>query len=223
MNLKNNSQSELDAGVSPHALDTKQGLRRTKRASKPIAVKTQSNKKAEQQRIEQEQRGTGAPSENELAEKSPTELQSTAAKAKWSETYTSHADLLGGVAYGDLAKSVFNYETFVNMAGPEGLKFVQQMNPKDPLEKLAVMEALWTHARLARMSQLAVRQTTPEGLRVVNEACDRAANTFRRLMLAIDEHRRPASSDSWIAIQQANLAQQQVVQNVKNLKVAKKR
>jgi hypothetical protein len=55
-------------------------------------------------------------------------------------------------------------------------------------------------------------------VRVINEACDRAANTFRRQMLALAEYRRPPRSDQFVAIRQANLANQQVVQNVESQK-----
>jgi hypothetical protein len=49
---------------------------------------------------------------------------------------------------------------------------------------------------------------------VINEACGRAANTYRRLMLAIAEYRRPAGAEAPVAIRQASIAKQQVVQNV---------
>ena len=50
-------------------------------------------------------------------------------------------------------------------------------------------------------------------MRVLNDACDRAANTFRKLMLALAEYRRPPRSDAFVSIKQANVAGQQVVHN----------
>jgi hypothetical protein len=73
-----------------------------------------------------------------------------------------------------------------------------RMNTRDPLEEMLVVQALWTHTRLARLSSIANQQTNPNHLKVVNDACDRAANTFRRQMLALAEYRRPpAQMRSW--------------------------
>ncbi len=138
-------------------------------------------------------------------------------------TSTPHADVLGGITYKALSESAFNYKIFVDSSGPCALRLVEQQNPKDPLEKFAVMQALWTYARHARLAQLALRQSNISALQVVNEACDRAANTYRRLMLAIAEYRRPLGGESPVAIRQANIAQQQVVQNVEKLAVKKKK
>ena len=81
-------------------------------------------------------------------------------------------------------------------------------------EEMLVIQAAWTHARLARLSSIAHSQENRENLQAVHEACDRAANTFRRQMLALAEYRRPAQANSFVAIRQANVASQQVVQNV---------
>src|SRR5262249_7438177 len=84
------------------------------------------------------------------------------------------------------------------------------------MEEMLVMQALWTHARLARLTGLASQPHTPSDMSILNELCERAANTFRRQMLALSEYRNPRKGDSFIAVKQANLAQQQVVQNVEN-------
>lgn len=89
---------------------------------------------------------------------------------------------------------------------------------RDPLEEMLVVQALWTHTRLARLSSIANQQTTPNHIKVVHDACDRAGNTLRRQMLALAEYRRPPRTDAFMAIKQANVAQQQVVQNVENRK-----
>lgn len=75
---------------------------------------------------------------------------------------------------------------------------------------------LFTHARLVHLSSLANKQTRVEWAAMMNAAADRAANTFRRQMLALAEYRRPsrrAGGDSFTAIGQANIAAQQVIQN----------
>jgi hypothetical protein len=90
----------------------------------------------------------------------------------------------------------------------------ESMQPRDALEEMLVLQMAWTHARIANLSRIAPRQTDANNVRVVNDACDRAANTFRRMMLALAEYRRPPRADHFVAIKQANVANQQVVQNV---------
>lgn len=94
----------------------------------------------------------------------------------------------------------------------------ESVKPRDAIEEMLVLQAAWTHARLAHLSKLSADQTSTTNVRVVNEACDRAANTFRRQMLALAEYRRPPRSDAFVAIRQANLANQQVVHNAENQK-----
>jgi hypothetical protein len=89
----------------------------------------------------------------------------------------------------------------------------ESVQPRDAVEEMLLVELAWTHARIAALSAMAVQQTQTVNLRVVNEACDRAANTFRRLMLALADYRRPRPAPSFVAIKQANLANQQVVHN----------
>jgi hypothetical protein len=91
---------------------------------------------------------------------------------------------------------------------------VERMKPRDPMEEMLILQSIWTHARVAKLSLLANQQTGIQALRVVTEACDRATNAYCRQMLALAEYRRPPRSDAFMAIKQANLAQQQLVQNV---------
>lgn len=90
---------------------------------------------------------------------------------------------------------------------------LQSMQCRDPMEDMLVQQALWTHARVAKLTILAKDQTQLYEIRILHEACNKASNTYRRLMLALAEKRRPKRSDAFVAIKQANLAQQQVVQN----------
>ncbi len=126
-----------------------------------------------------------------------------------------HGDLVGGDIYRILLKAVFSSEVFEEGAIFYARDLVKKMKPRDPLEGMLIQQALWTHTRLAKLSALAVSQTSLEAYRVLNEACDRASNTFRRLMLALAEYRQPGRP-SPLSIQQANLANQQVVQQIIN-------
>lgn len=89
----------------------------------------------------------------------------------------------------------------------------ESVQPRDAVEEMLLVELAWTHARIATLSVMAVQQTQTVNVRVLNEACDRAANTFRRLMLALADYRRPRPAPSFVAIRQANLANQQVIHN----------
>jgi hypothetical protein len=92
----------------------------------------------------------------------------------------------------------------------------ESVQPRDAIEEMLVVQMAWTHARLARLSSIAHNQEHRGNVRVVHDACDRAANTFRRQMLSLADYRRPAQPASFVAIKQANLANQQVVQNVES-------
>lgn len=92
----------------------------------------------------------------------------------------------------------------------------ESVQPRDAVEEMLLLQMAWQHARLGRLSSIAGQQENRENLRVVNDACDRAANTFRRQVLALAEYRRPPRADAFFAIKQANLANQQVVQHVEN-------
>jgi len=65
------------------------------------------------------------------------------------------------------------------------------------------------------LTDLAGHQHDPDRARTLNELADRASNTFRRQMLALREYRRPhRAADPLTTIRQANIAQQQIVQNL---------
>lgn len=98
----------------------------------------------------------------------------------------------------------------------------ERFRPRDPFEEMLIIQAIVTHARALHLNHLATRQERPVTLRTVNEYADRASNTFRRLMLALAEYRRPPRpAASFTAIGQANLAHQQVVVNNEKQQVEK--
>jgi hypothetical protein len=92
----------------------------------------------------------------------------------------------------------------------------ESVRPRDVIEEMLCLQMAFTHARIAKLSLQAIQQVDRNNVQVVNDACDRAANPFRRQMLALGEYRRPPRSDAFVAIKQANVAAQQVVQNVEN-------
>ncbi len=93
---------------------------------------------------------------------------------------------------------------------------MKDMAPRDAMEEMLAVQALLAHARVLHLTKLSGSQTEIKSIQTVNEYADRASNTFRRLMLALAEYRRPPrAGDSFTAIKQANIANQQVVQNEK--------
>jgi len=88
------------------------------------------------------------------------------------------------------------------------------MNPKDPAEEMLVSQLVLAHTRAMHLADMAMSQTSLDQIRIINEYADKAANTYRRLMLALNEYRRPLKGgDSYTQIQQANIAHQQIVDN----------
>lgn len=92
----------------------------------------------------------------------------------------------------------------------------ESVQPRDAIEEMLVVQMAWTHARLARLSSIANNQEQRRNVLIVHDACDRTANTFRRQMLTLADYRRPAQPNNFMAIRQANVANQQVVQNVES-------
>jgi len=91
------------------------------------------------------------------------------------------------------------------------------MNPQDPAEEMLVSQLVLAHTRAMHLADLAICQTNLDQIRIVNEYADKAANTYRRLMLALGEYRRPRKGgDSYTQIQQANIANQRIVDNREN-------
>jgi hypothetical protein len=154
----------------------------------------------------------------ELARRS-TESSQLAVSDKDSKSLAptrGHGDLLAELAY------VFQSDKMGLAQGPlfeaaafATANFQEQMRPKDALERLALAQALMAHGRVACLTKLAATKTDVPSIIAINEACDRATATFVRLMRAINEYRQPPRPGTTVSIGQANLAQQQVVQNIR--------
>ncbi len=127
---------------------------------------------------------------------------------------TVHPDSLADVAYLHLSNKMALGQEQLEMAVPAVLSFQRQMRPKDALERLALTQALMAHGRVAWLTKLATSQTNVHALATINESCERASGTFVRLMRAIGEYRQPRDSSATVSIGQANLAHQQIVQNI---------
>ena len=92
-----------------------------------------------------------------------------------------------------------------------------RMAPRDAAEEMLVAQLLFAHARVMRLTEMSYKQTNVETISAVNECADRASNTYRRLMLALAEYRRPPrAGDTFAVVKQTNIAGQQVIQNHEN-------
>lgn len=133
-----------------------------------------------------------------------------------------HKYILPGAVYKQQLVEAVKCEDIQNTAYLHTEEFLNAMQPRDPLEEMLIVQALWTHGRLAQLHRLATAPQTLDGGRTLHEAIDRAANTFRRQMLALAEYRNPRRGDSitLVKAEQANLAHQQIVNpgvEVKNM------
>jgi hypothetical protein len=171
---------------------------RAKNAGKPAALPKPAETPAQQQGQDKGRRSItlpADPAEQRLAVKD-TYINVMGASVFGAQTRAYVSDDSGRVA-----------ETFI-------AAIRESVRPGDAIEEMLVVQMAWLHARVAKLSLLAMDQTQTNNVRVVNDACDRAANTFRRMMLALAAYRRPPQAAGFVAIRQANVANQQVVQNV---------
>jgi hypothetical protein len=136
----------------------------------------------------------------------------------------SHAGILGVYAYDGICRGIVDPEILrigcglgqeELITGLTGVlpDFVASMNPRDALEKLALEQLMLHHARILALCRQASTNSNLDVVKVLNEACDAASNSFRRLMSAFRDHRQPPPSNTTI-IAQANLSREQVVQNI---------
>jgi hypothetical protein len=87
---------------------------------------------------------------------------------------------------------------------------VQQLGPRDGVEKLMVDQILWLHARLGSLSVLASLEKKADKAAGLHAACDRLADTVRRHVSAFCAYRYPERK-RFVAVKRANIAQQQIV------------
>jgi len=135
-------------------------------------------------------------------EKAPTgKIQHTFNLA--AAVFRHHMEKIGGKGEDGMADQSADY-VYGLMVG---------FKPRDFVEEMLVSQMVLTYGRMAYLTAYADQQTNIKWATMMHEATDRAANTFRRQMLALAEYRRPPRANGFTAIGQANIAQQQVVQN----------
>lgn len=94
---------------------------------------------------------------------------------------------------------------------------IADMAPRDPVEEMAITQLLLAHVRAMHLTSMTNQPLDLHTMRTIHEYADRASNTFRRLMLALAEYRRPPrTGDTFAVVKQANIAHQQVIQNHEN-------
>jgi hypothetical protein len=136
----------------------------------------------------------------------------------------AHPVMVAGVPYGLLTERLTaDNGELCALAPLATLTFIEEMHPRDPLERLALSQVLLTHARACWLTELMTRQTEAATLSSVSEAAERAATTLTRLTRSLREYRAPMTATVSIAqVGQANLGHGQVVQNVLNQEVPQK-
>jgi hypothetical protein len=144
----------------------------------------------------------------------PTERDASPAKPPAAESNDElYAALHGPLAAADALCHINTQGNHIGAAAIYVGKLRQDLKPRDAIEEMLVEQLAVTHARVVKLSGQAVIQKSETWYRTLSETCDRAANTFRRLTLAFREYREPRRT-TVMAIQQANLANQQVVQQI---------
>jgi hypothetical protein len=123
-------------------------------------------------------------------------------------------EIMNAIAYPKEAFEKPQWYPFLETAIDYVKDVVQRMQPRDELERMLIEQSLWLHARVARLSVQAATTTYESKARILNEAADRASNTFRRHLLALKEYRSAQRPKVVMPIQSAhiaNVAGQQVV------------
>lgn len=88
---------------------------------------------------------------------------------------------------------------------------LSQLEPRDAIEAMLIEQMTLTHARVVKLSAQSMLQTNESWRRMMSEEYERAANLFRRQMLAFHEYRQPPKR-TFVAVRNANIANNQVVQ-----------
>lgn len=91
------------------------------------------------------------------------------------------------------------------------LNTLRRIKPQDPMEEMLIGQAMTAHGRVMYLTRIMLDSDEIEVIQRMSEAADRAANTFRRQMLALREYRRPTKTVQFV--RQNNVANQQVVSN----------
>ena len=126
-----------------------------------------------------------------------------------------HGVFLPGSMYRHQLKEVIGGDSdMLDTALQYVLDVMDEFKPRDPAERMLAAQMVQTHVRLMYLTMMSTQQKNLKWAAMMHEAADRASNAFRRQMLAMAEYRRPPRpARQFTAIGQANIANQQVVQN----------
>ncbi len=122
--------------------------------------------------------------------------------------------LIGSLYRHQLSAVVGDDKELLDTAWAYAVDLIAEFQPRDPVERMLVSQMIQTHARTMYLNAFMTQQQNLKWAAMMNDAADRASNTFRRQMLALAEYRRPPRpARQFTAIGQANIAAHQVVQN----------
>jgi hypothetical protein len=135
-----------------------------------------------------------------------------------------HPVFLGGIAYSRLSECIGLTGKHLDAACEASLWLQEEVRAKNGIERMALSQMLLAQGRTAWLTQLATEQTQPQALAVALEACERASSTYMKLMRAFNEYRQPKNTGTTVSIGvgQANLAAQQLIQNIQKQSLQEK-
>ena len=190
---------------------------KNKALHKKITAKTNTPKSDQQAKVSSLVKVNHAgPSKLTRPHVEPRELSSIALNSSGAIANKLPPDFLGTAAYLLVAEKMSLGPALLEAAGLGAISFQEHMRSKDGLERLAISQVLVTHGRVMWLSKLLTEQTNTKAITAISASIDSALSTFGRLMRALDEYRRPRSANTSVSIQQANVASNQVVQNIQN-------
>ncbi len=156
----------------------------------------------------------GSVAKTEDAERLPTKPETDSAAGGRTYGDIFHHRILGSVVYEEQLRGAGVGDDMVDAVRDNVAAVIRRLAPQDPLEEMLAAQILWLHGRLAQLSRMSGAAPTINHVRIINEAADRAANTFRRHMLALAEYRSSKRGGNRLSIGQANVAEQQIVTNI---------
>lgn len=132
--------------------------------------------------------------------------QSYPARADDAAIAAHEAELLSEVAAGLVYGIMLGLpeDEQVRLGCPARGQLLEEIAPKDPLERMLAEQLAWTHQRLRSLSLIANTARDHDLMYAANDQCDKAMNAYRRGMLALKEYRSRRSQAPQIAIQQVN-------------------
>lgn len=92
--------------------------------------------------------------------------------------------------------------------GEWGHKFsqaiIEPLQPRDPLERMLIEQAIWCHCRAHRLIMHRSRRQGLDEEMLLDALCDKSMASFRKSMLALKEYRSVRRAAPMVAVQQVN-------------------